>query len=211
MVGSTIPVSIIGIRFAMSVQPFWSPEQYSKHIHARLSHHIADNDLKSLWLACCVEQRSLASSWLPTTFSKSSSKLIEHFLPMSKANLFTSENRDKVETYLAFGASRFEACKPIATDALRLALTPNINQMRCAPLQPLSDGVDSSSSQRSRDHCHPWHDDRGYPWRLLCAAGCPSTDGYHVYDLLLHRALVDRDHNPRVECRRRPGAPRPDG
>lgn len=32
--------------------------------------------------------------------------------------------------YLAFGASRFEACKPIATDALRLALTPNINQMR---------------------------------------------------------------------------------
>ena len=32
--------------------------------------------------------------------------------------------------YLAFGASRFEACKPIARDALRLALTPNINQMR---------------------------------------------------------------------------------
>lgn len=32
--------------------------------------------------------------------------------------------------YLAFGASRFEACKPIAKEALRLALTPNINQMR---------------------------------------------------------------------------------
>lgn len=32
--------------------------------------------------------------------------------------------------YLAFGASRFEACKPIAIEALRLALTPNINQMR---------------------------------------------------------------------------------
>ncbi|KAJ3483304.1 hypothetical protein NLI96_g6405 [Meripilus lineatus] len=31
--------------------------------------------------------------------------------------------------YLAFGASRFEACKPIAKDALRFALTPNINQM----------------------------------------------------------------------------------
>lgn len=39
------------------------------------------------------------------------------------------ENRDKVETYLAFGASRFEACKPIATEALRLALLPTINQM----------------------------------------------------------------------------------
>ncbi|ELU37017.1 hypothetical protein AG1IA_08956 [Rhizoctonia solani AG-1 IA] len=39
------------------------------------------------------------------------------------------ENRDKIETYLAFGASRYEACKPIATSALRLALTPTINQM----------------------------------------------------------------------------------
>lgn len=29
MLGSTIPVSIIGIRFAMSVEPFWRPEQYS--------------------------------------------------------------------------------------------------------------------------------------------------------------------------------------
>ncbi|KAG8799935.1 hypothetical protein FRC16_004069 [Serendipita sp. 398] len=40
------------------------------------------------------------------------------------------DNRDKVEMYLAFGGSRWEACKPIATDALRLALTPTLNQMR---------------------------------------------------------------------------------
>lgn len=39
------------------------------------------------------------------------------------------ENRDKVEMYLAFGGSRFEACKPMATEALRLALTPTLNQM----------------------------------------------------------------------------------
>lgn len=31
--------------------------------------------------------------------------------------------------FLAFGGSRFEACKPIATEALRLALTPTLNQM----------------------------------------------------------------------------------
>lgn len=49
---------------------------------------------------------------------------------LDKSDNGQSENRDKVETYLAFGATRFEACKPIATDALRLALTPNINQMR---------------------------------------------------------------------------------
>jgi hypothetical protein len=37
MLGSTIPVSIIGIRFAMSVDPFWKPEQYSMYInHMRI-------------------------------------------------------------------------------------------------------------------------------------------------------------------------------
>jgi len=39
------------------------------------------------------------------------------------------DNRDKVLTYLAFGASRREACRPIAKEALRLALTPTVNQM----------------------------------------------------------------------------------
>ena len=32
MLGSTIPVSIIGARFAMAVEPFWTPEQYSAPI-----------------------------------------------------------------------------------------------------------------------------------------------------------------------------------
>lgn len=40
------------------------------------------------------------------------------------------ENKDKVETYLAFGASRLEVVLPIARQALQLALTPPINQMR---------------------------------------------------------------------------------
>ncbi|KAG6873466.1 hypothetical protein C0995_015169 [Termitomyces sp. Mi166 len=39
------------------------------------------------------------------------------------------ENRDKVEMLLAYGASRMEACNPIAREALRLALTPVVNQM----------------------------------------------------------------------------------
>ncbi|TYJ54427.1 hypothetical protein B9479_004937 [Cryptococcus floricola] len=40
-----------------------------------------------------------------------------------------SENKDKVESYLALGASRFEACKPIAVSALKLALLPTVNQL----------------------------------------------------------------------------------
>ena len=30
MLGSTIPVSVLGIRYAMSVEPFWKPDQYSE-------------------------------------------------------------------------------------------------------------------------------------------------------------------------------------
>ena len=43
---------------------------------------------------------------------------------------FSRENRDKIEIYMAFGATRIEACRPIAIQALKLALTPPINNMR---------------------------------------------------------------------------------
>ncbi|KZP00612.1 UPF0014-domain-containing protein [Calocera viscosa TUFC12733] len=39
------------------------------------------------------------------------------------------DNKDKTETMLAMGATRYEACLPIAKDSLTLALTPVINQM----------------------------------------------------------------------------------
>lgn len=50
-----------------------------------------------------------------------------------------SENRDKVETYLAMGASRFEAVKPVGVEALKLALLPTVNQMRCVASSGLPD------------------------------------------------------------------------
>ncbi|CCL98639.1 uncharacterized protein FIBRA_00641 [Fibroporia radiculosa] len=95
MIGSTVPVSIIGIRFAMAVDPFWKPEQY-----------------------------------IPIVGMLCGSTISGIVVSVSYVLKELYENRDKVEMYLAFGASRFEACKPIATEALRLALTPNINQMR---------------------------------------------------------------------------------
>lgn len=41
----------------------------------------------------------------------------------------TTDNSDKIEMYLAFGASRFEAMQPILTDAVRNAVLPSINAM----------------------------------------------------------------------------------
>ena len=52
------------------------------------------------------------------------------FLVYVHAIEFSRENRDKVEIYLAFGATRVEASRPIAIQALKLALTPPINSMR---------------------------------------------------------------------------------
>jgi len=91
---STIPVSILGTRFAMSETPFWAAEKY----------------IPVLGMLC--------GSTISGIVVATTSVLKE-----------LHENRDKVETYLAFGASRYEACKPLATSALRLALTPTINQM----------------------------------------------------------------------------------
>lgn len=41
-----------------------------------------------------------------------------------------AENKDRIETYLAMGASRFEACQPVAVEALKMALLPTVNQLR---------------------------------------------------------------------------------
>ncbi|KAF8554434.1 hypothetical protein OG21DRAFT_1060377 [Imleria badia] len=94
MLGSTIPVSIIGARYAMAVDPFWTPEQYIPMVGM-----LCGNTVSGVVVAVAFVLKEIY------------------------------DNQDKVETYLAFGASRFEACLPIAREALRLALTPTINQM----------------------------------------------------------------------------------
>lgn len=94
MLCSTIPVSIIGIRFAMAVDPFWKPEQYIPIVGM-----LCGGTISGIVVSVSYVLREIY------------------------------DNRDKVEMYLAFGASRFEACRPVAREALRLALTPTINQM----------------------------------------------------------------------------------
>lgn len=54
---------------------------------------------------------------------------IDSYMDVQTLSFMCRDNKDKVETYLAFGASRFEACRPIATEALKVALTPNVSQM----------------------------------------------------------------------------------
>ncbi|KAJ3886368.1 UPF0014-domain-containing protein [Lentinula edodes] len=94
LLASTIPISIIGVRFAMSVTKFWEPAQY----------------IPVVGMLCGSTINGVVVS-------------ITYILKELQ------ENRDRVEMYLAFGASRSEACKPILVDALRIALTPTINQM----------------------------------------------------------------------------------
>ncbi|KAG1841031.1 hypothetical protein DFJ58DRAFT_809356 [Suillus subalutaceus] len=84
MLFSTIPVSIIGIRFAMAIEPFWKPEQYIPIVGM-----LCGGTISGIVVSVSYVLREIY------------------------------DNRDKVEMYLAFGASQ----------ALRLALTPTINQM----------------------------------------------------------------------------------
>ncbi|KAG6837244.1 hypothetical protein H0H93_012639 [Arthromyces matolae] len=94
MLSSTLPISIIGSRWAMSNSPFWSPANYIPVVGM-----LCGNAISAIVITVNFVMKEL------------------------------HENRDKVETYLAYGASRLEACKPIAREALRMALTPVINQM----------------------------------------------------------------------------------
>ncbi|KZV94708.1 hypothetical protein EXIGLDRAFT_736452 [Exidia glandulosa HHB12029] len=91
---STIPISVLGTRFAMSIDPFWKPSQY-----------------------------------IPILGMLSGSAISGVVVAVTSVLRELQENRDKVEFLLAFGATRIEACRGVATEALRLALLPVINQM----------------------------------------------------------------------------------
>ena len=57
--------------------------------------------------------------------------VLRHFLYSIAVGLFmfSRTKRDNIEVYLAFGATRLEACRPIAIEALRIALLPTVNSM----------------------------------------------------------------------------------
>ncbi|KIK60383.1 hypothetical protein GYMLUDRAFT_43680 [Collybiopsis luxurians FD-317 M1] len=94
LLASTIPTSIIGVRFSMSVTRFWEPSQYIPVVGM-----LCGSTINGVVVAVTYILKEM------------------------------QDNRDRVEMYLAFGASRMEASKPILVDALRIALTPTINQM----------------------------------------------------------------------------------
>ncbi|WWC87291.1 uncharacterized protein L201_002179 [Kwoniella dendrophila CBS 6074] len=94
MLSGTVPISVLGTRYAMSQNPFWKPDQYVPIIGM-----ILGNAISSIGIGLNTVHKEF------------------------------TENKDKIETYLAFGASRFEACKPIGKEALKLALLPTVNQM----------------------------------------------------------------------------------
>jgi ABC-type iron transport system FetAB permease component len=83
-----------------------------------------------------------------------------------------ADNRDKVETYLAMGASRFEACKPIACEALKLALLPTVNQMSIIGLISIPGGWKQSGEHNTDVR----HDDWCYCRRQERRAGRQAAE-----------------------------------
>ena len=78
----------------------------------------------------CVAGIVVAVSYILKEFQYVSQLILVYSLFIFTQLNFQRENRDKVEIYLAFGANRLEACRPIAIQALKLALTPTINSMK---------------------------------------------------------------------------------
>ena len=88
------PIAILGAKFALINDPFWSPQSMIPVIGM-----LAGNAIGGAAVAVNVITKEVV------------------------------ENRDKLETYLAHGASRHEACLPLICEALKVALLPTVNQM----------------------------------------------------------------------------------
>ena len=120
----------------MEVRPFWTPDQFSEIVCIQLGSILIypSSRVPIIGMLCgnAISGVSVALSYVfkELEYVSNPSSLLQN------ADIDKSENRDKTETYLAFGASRFEACRPLVVDTLRLALMPVINQMRCAAPSP---------------------------------------------------------------------------
>jgi len=195
MLGSTIPVSIIGTKFAMSVTPFWTPIQYSSsHPSLDQSRPIQRFPSSHCWYALwgddlrgrCRRGLRVERAGVRDCYPRR---------PTWLGSNWCRENRDKIEIYLSFGATRMEACRPIVIEALRLALTPPINNMRYAEaarfllFSPLS----STNRQRARHYCNTRDDDRRHPWWFLRPPSSEAPDDYYVYDHSKHNSRVHID------------------
>ncbi|CAG8536343.1 7695_t:CDS:10 [Ambispora gerdemannii] len=91
---STLIIGIIGTRFAMSQDPFWSPQQFIPTM--------------GMLLGNCMSGIAVGVSYCLSQLS---------------------EQKERIETFLSYGASRWEAGRPIAIEAIRLAMLPTINNM----------------------------------------------------------------------------------
>lgn len=91
---STLLVGVIGARYAMAQDPFWTPEIFIPTMGMLLGNSMSG---MAVGLSTCLSS--------------------------------VGTHKEHIETYLAFGASRWEAGQSIAIEAVRLSMLPTINQM----------------------------------------------------------------------------------
>ncbi|KAI9289768.1 hypothetical protein BC943DRAFT_315111 [Umbelopsis sp. AD052] len=94
MTMSTLLVGIIGSRYAMAQDPFWTPEKF-----------------------------------IPTTGMLLGNLMSGMAVAIGSCLSSLSDGQEKIETYLSYGATRWEAGLSVATESVRLAMLPTINQM----------------------------------------------------------------------------------
>lgn len=126
MLVGTVPISILGSEFAMAQRPFWQPDQYgascSRAPSACLRRVRRVRRRRRHW-------HSDANGSVPILGMILGNAISAIGVGINTVSRELSENKDKVEMYLAMGASRFEALKPVVVEALKLALLPTVNQM----------------------------------------------------------------------------------
>jgi hypothetical protein len=147
-----------------------------------------------------VRTRSLASlcRWAISSKNSGAPSSPRRVYRVSTPTGCRSEIHNTTETLP--GASRLEAaCRPLAVEALRLALMPTIDRMRCVSLCyvhtfPLILDHFFPPGQHDGHRHNPRHDDaRNSGWRR-CRAGRAAANDHNVYDLRVECALVSCRH-----------------
>jgi ABC-type iron transport system FetAB permease component len=114
-----VPLTALASRFILRQAPWWEPSRYVPLLGMVLGNAISAVTLGSNHVLSVFEYVVARPALLLTLAPL---MLMCPFWPHSS-------QRDTVEVLLTHGASRFEACRPVAAEALRTALLPVLNQM----------------------------------------------------------------------------------
>lgn len=193
MLLSTIPVSIIGSRYAMAVQPFWHASRYSKciwihHKYVPVVLFMTDNSPNSWdvgWIhnSCCYNNHSIC----PSTSLVSAIRAIyfvvhPSYMHAALVSIMKKQNGCLPLEHLdSKHVARLLSNHWDWPSFLQSTIWGNVKRDQCCKDNKIIETI----IQYHRNHLDTWDDDRCHPRRRASRTSCTTANDCDIHELCI--------------------------